>query len=472
MRRLTASQVERTIASVLGVDATLNVEDERLLAYRSNISTSVDAASARGYFDFASEVVAEADLASCAVDCRDFLFDDVGRRLFRRALSDAERARYDALFELALENVSAEEAAGWVLEAMLQSPTFLYLDEVVTADGMLDDHSIAARLALLLWGENPDDALLTRAENGELSTTAAIEEEVTRLLGDPRSEEGMREFVDQWFDLARLDDPDVRPDLAELGADTVHALRAEPVLFFHRLLREGAGLGELLTSSRTVASPLLEELYGSDIVTNTAEDFELDPTRRGGLLALPGVAAALSHARRTSPTLRGKAVLTGLLCTPPEPPPADVDTTLPEIADGIPTRARLEQHMSAPACMGCHVGMDGIGFTLEKFDWLGRSRDEEAGVAINDEATFPIGPSDVTVTGAAELGQVLAEAPDVAVCVARQWLRYSAGITESQTEGCLVETLASTVRDTAGLEQMIVRTLTSDWFRRGPGAAP
>lgn len=472
MRRLTASQVERTVSSVLGVDLTLNVEDERLLAYRSNISTSVDAASARGYFDFASAAVTDADLSRCATDCRDFLFDDVGRRLFRRALDDDERARYDALFELGLESVDPEQAAGWVLEAMLQSPTFLYLDEVVGTDGMLDDHSIAARLALLLWGENPDDTLLTRAENGDLSTVVAIEEEIARLLDDPRSEEGMREFVDQWFDLARLDDPDVRPDLAELGADTVNALRGEPVLFFHRLLREGAGLGELLTSPRTVASPLLEDLYGSDIVTSSADAFELDPARRGGLLALPGVAAALSHARRTSPTLRGKAVLTGLLCTPPEPPPADVDTTLPEIEDGIPTRARLEQHMSAPACMGCHVGMDGIGFTLEKLDWLGRFREEEAGVAIDDRATFPIGQSDVTVQGTAELGRALAEAPDVAVCVARQWLRYSGGITESQTEGCLVDALSSTVRDTAGLERMIVRTLTSDWFRRGPGATP
>jgi hypothetical protein len=472
MRRLTASQVERTVADVLGVDVTLRVEDERLLAYRSNISTSVDTASARGYFDFAGAVVAAADLSRCETDCRAWLLDDVGRRLFRRALTADERTRYDALFTLSRQNVTPQDAAGWVLEALLQSPTFLYLDEAVRADGTLDDLSVASRLALLLWGKNPDDALLSRAERGELATATAVQQEVTRLLADARSVEGIREFVDQWLDLGRLDDPDVRPDLTDLGQATVSALREEPVTFFHGLLRSGAGLSDLLTSSRTVASAELEPLYGADILSQSGDGVELDPTRRRGILALPGVVAAASHARRTSPTLRGKAILTGFLCTPPEPPPADVDTTLPEIDENAGTRERLEVHMSAPACKGCHAAMDGIGFTLEKLDWLGRYRAEENGVAIDDSATFPLGPADVTVNGTAELATTLSTSPGVAVCVARQWLRYSLGVTESGAADCLVEKLAQDLSGSAGLERMIVTALTSDWFRRGPGVTP
>ena len=224
---------------------------------------------------------------------------------------------------------------------MLQSPGFLYLDEVVKADGTLDDYAMAGRLSLLLWGRNPDTELLERAKQGELSSAAQIEAAVTRLLAAPESEEGIREFVDQWLDLARIDDPDVRPDLAELGATTVHALRDEPVQYFRRLLGNGAALGDLLTSSTSVASSDLSEVYGADLVKTTGTTAELDPKRRAGILSLPGVAAALAHAKRTSPTLRGKAVLTGLLCTPPEPPPANVNTTLPEVATGTSTRERL-----------------------------------------------------------------------------------------------------------------------------------
>jgi hypothetical protein len=319
---------------------------------------------------------------------------------------------------------------------------------------------------------NPDDALLARAERGELVAAPAVEEEVSRLLADPKSVEGIREFVDQWLDLGRLDEPDVRPDLADLGAATVRALRDEPVVFFHSLLRSGASLGELLTSSRTAPFAELEGLYGEDILGRGTDGVELDPARRRGILSLPGVVSAASHARRTSPTLRGKAILTGLLCTPPEPPPADVDTTLPEVAEDAGTRERLETHMSAPACRGCHAAMDGIGFTLEKLDWLGRYREEENGVAIDDAATFPLGPDEVTVSGTAELATTLSASPDVTACVARQWLRYSLGVSESQAADCLVERLATDLGGSAGLERMIVTALTSDWFRRGPGATP
>lgn len=472
MRRLTATQVERTVQDVFGVELELAVSDERLLTYRSNISTSVDTASARGYFDFAGAVIAAADWSRCETSCLDWLLDDVGARLFRRPLSSEERTRYTELFELGVENSNEREAAGWIVEAMLQSPSFLYLDEVENADGTLDDHSLSSRLALLLWGRNPDAALLEKAASGALSTPAQVEAEVLALLADPRSEAGIEEFVDQWFDLARLDDPDVRPDLAELGADTVTALRAEPVRYFAALLRDGASLEDLLTSSTTVASPELESLYASDIVSSTAERVELDPARRGGLLTLPGVAAALAHAERTSPTLRGKAVLTGLLCTPPDPPPADVDTTLPEIEEGLGTRDRLEIHMSAPACAGCHLGMDGIGFALEKLDWLGRFREEENGVVVDDSSTFPLGTSEVAVTGAPELGRVLSDSTDVSACVSRQWLRYSLGLTETKAVDCLVQELAMELRGERGLERMIVKALSSDWFRRGPGATP
>jgi hypothetical protein len=472
IRRLSASQVERTAAELFAVDVKLDVSDEHLLAYRSNISSSVDASSARGYYDFAASVVARADLSRCATDCQDWLLDEIGLKLFRRPLAAEERERYAALYELALEDGSPAEAASWVLEAMLQSPSFLYFDEVVKADGTLDDYAVAGRLSLLLWARNPDAALLQRAADGELSTTAQLEAEVTRLLADARSGAGIAEFVDQWLDLSRLDDPDVRPDLAELGADVVNALRSEPVLFFRSLLDGGAGMRDLLTSTQTVVSEELEELYGADIVDTNGDAVELDAERRGGILSLPGVAAALSHARRTSPTLRGRAVLGGLLCTPPEPPPANVDTTLPEVAEGVSTRERLEQHMTSAACRGCHAPMDGIGFSLEKLDWLGRFREEENGVAVNDESTFPLGAATVTVTGAAELGAVLAESPDVAACFSKQWLRYSLGITETSDTDCLVAELAADVQASNGLERLIVKSLTSDWFRRGPGEAP
>jgi hypothetical protein len=456
MRRLTASQVERTVEDVLGIGLELDVTDERLFTYASNTSSSVDAVSARGYHDFATAAAAAAELAGCDGGCLEWLLDDVGMRLFRRPLDDAQRARYTELFQLGSGNGGAREGAAWVLEAMLQSPSFLYEDEVVRADGVLEDHSLAARLALTLWGRNPAAELLEQAARGGLSTPEQLRDTATRMLDDPRAEDGIREFVDQWLDLARLDDVDQRPDLAELGAETLGALRDEPVQLFLSLLRGGSGIKALLTTNESFGSPVLDELY---------------PAERAGILSVPGVVAALSHARRTSPTLRGKAVLTGFLCTPPPPPPAGVSVNLPDVGPDVSARERLELHMSDPACGSCHRGMDGIGFSLEKLDWLGRYREQENGHVIDDSSTFPLAGVEVTIQGPGGLGAALAAAPAVGVCLSRQWLRYALGVSESSATQCLVERMAREL-ERGGIEPMMVTALASDWFRRGPEARP
>jgi hypothetical protein len=465
LRRLNASQVERTIADVLGFTGTLAVTDERLFTYRSNVSTAIDATGARGYLDFAEAAVAGSDLERCAsASCLPWLLDEVAPRLFRRPLAAEQRARYQALYQL-----GAADGARWLLEAMVQSPSFLYLDEVVRDDGYLDDYSIAARMALVLWGSNPDAALLARAAAGELSTAEHVREETARMLDDPRSLGGLRDFVDQWLELHRLSDADSRPDLAALGAEVVAALREEPVQLFAMLLAQDGGLRELLTTAHTSRLDPLAEIYGDDILETSADGYALDPQRRAGILSLPGVMAALSHAEATSPTLRGYAVLANFLCTPPPPPPAGVDVTLPEVGPDATARERLEAHFSDDTCGACHRGMDGIGFAFESIDWLGRSRDQENGRAIDDASTFALGDQEVSVDGVAELAATMAASEDVHACVARQWARYATGMPENADAQCLMQRLGEEIAPAGGLRAMIMTYVSSDWFRRGGG---
>ena len=482
MRRLTQEQVERTVRDVLGLSAAdvLSVPDERLFTYRSNISSAVDVTMARGYLDFAEQSAARADVSRCAVtveglpastaDCLAWLLDDVGFRFFRRPLDDAERARYGALFDTGAGIDGPEEGARWVLQALMQSPTFLYLDEATREDGTLDDHALAARLSLALWGSAPDRALLERAGRGELATPEQVRAEAERMLDDPRSEGGITDFVDQWLELHRLDSATVRPDVAALGSGTIHALRSEPALFLRSVLTSGGGLTELLTSSETPQLPALAGIYGEDVVGSGERAggpvSELDPTRRAGILSLPGVQTALSHAEETSPTLRGYAVLAGFLCSPPGAPPAGVSVTLPPPVPGATTRERLELHFSDDTCAACHRSMDGIGFSFESYDWLGRSRDTEAGREIDDTGTFDLGGEEVTVDGPIELAQRMSETEQVAECVARQWTHYATGIPPTRDTNCLLDGMATDLRGDGGLREMVLAQVSSDWFRR------
>lgn len=473
MRRLTALQVQRSVLDVLGVNAPLDVSDERLFTFRSNVSSSVDFAGARGYLDFAEAASESADLTACATAeaCTAWLFDEVGVRLFRRPLSTDEKARYQTLFDEGDAEDGPEEGARWVLQSMLQSPTFLYLDEVSDAEGYLDDLSMASRLSLALWGSNPDTELLARAAEGKLSTPEQIRAETERMLEDPRSIGGLTDFVDQWLRLDRLNDPDARPDLEALGAETISAMRSEPVQLFRMLATTGGDLEGLLTTSRTAALGPMETIYGADIVKTSSDAFDLDPDRRAGILSLPGVMAALSHSGATSPTLRGHAVLANFLCTPPKPPPSGISVTLPEIGPGKSTRERLEAHFSDETCAACHRTMDGLGFAFESYDWLGMSRDTEFGKPIDDKSTFTLGNEEVTVDGAVDLAATMAASESVSTCVAKQWASYGGGMPDQPEAKCLVEQLSKDLESPDGLRTMILTFVTSDWFRRGPGEA-
>jgi hypothetical protein len=475
MRRLTAVQVERSATAVLGSSAPVTVDDETLFAFKSNISSSVDFVGARGYLDFAEATVAGADLSVCAsatAECSAWLFDDVGRRLFRRTLGEEERARYEALFDAGVVEAGAPEGARWVLEAMLQSPTFLYLDEVVDADGYLDGVSIASRLAFTIWGSAPDAELLAKAEAGELASPEQIRAEAERMLADPRSAGGLTDFVDQWLKLSRLNDPDARPDLEALGQDTLAAMRSEPVQLFQMLVNEGGDAAALLTTNVTPAVPELVSLYGADILATSDGRYSLDPARRAGILSLPGVMAALAHAEATSPTLRGFSVLSNVLCSPPPPPPAGISVTLPDIGPDATTRERLQAHFSEPACSSCHQAMDNVGFAFEGIDWLGRSRDQELGKAIDDSATFPLDDGEVTVDGPSGIGAALGDSESAARCMARQWVSYAGGVPDKTEAKCLVEQLSLDIQEPGGLRAMILGFVTSDWYRKGPGGTP
>ena len=89
--------------------------------------------------------------------------------------------------------------------------------------------------------------------------------------------------------------------------------------------------------------------------------------------------AVKAHPDQTSPVLRGKFVRANLLCTPPAPPPDNVNISIPELSAGVTARQRASVHLDAGSgCAGCHRRMDPIGLAFENFDALGQFRTKKA----------------------------------------------------------------------------------------------
>jgi hypothetical protein len=148
------------------------------------------------------------------------------------------------------------------------------------------------------------------------------------------------------------------------------------------------------------------------------------------------------------------------------PPPPPVVGDLPPPTEGETTRQRYEQlHAKDPACKGCHMLLDQIGFAFEHLDATGRYRDKEGTFAIDDSAKITgTSAGDLTVKGAAELSTALAKLPEVNTCMASYLAAYAFGVSQKNAS-CLVSSATNELRGGMSLVDFYIRLARSEHFR-------
>ena len=348
--------------------------------------------------------------------CANKILSALARRAFRRPVSDVDLESLIASYEEGRAEGDFERGIERAVEALLVSPEFLYRIErdpgatgAIGATGAtgatsaagavyrISDLELASRLSFFLWSSIPDDTLLDLAIAGKLRNASVLDQQVRRMLADPRSEALITNFVGQWLFLRNL--PAVLPDPrreSDFDEDLRQGFRRETELFTSSILREDRSVLDLLTASHTFVNERLAKHYGIPHVRGTHfRRVERSDDRRRGLLGQGSVLAVTSFPNRTSPVVRGKWILENLLGTPIPPPPPDVPALVekPNPADEQQSmRARIAQHRANPVCASCHATMDPLGLSLENFDMVGRWREV-------DESLIPIDASGVLPDG-------------------------------------------------------------------------
>ncbi len=307
------------------------------------------------------------------------------------------------------------------LQAILASPHFIFRVES-PAEGAaagetypLGDLDLASRLSFFLWTSIPDEELLDLAISGELSKSETYEQQVRRMLADPRAEALASRFASQWLRLQDLEN--IHPDALQypqFDKTLGRAMRRETELFFDHLLREDRSVLDLITADYSFLDERLARHYGIPEVNGREfRRVELPGEERRGILGHGSILTLTSHANRTSPVLRGKWVMEVLLGTSPPPPPPDVpelDETV-SVAEGrlLSVRERLEEHRSNPACAPCHRVIDPLGLALENFDVTGAWRIKDSGAPVDPSGTFYDGSE---LNGPGDLRAALLKRPE------------------------------------------------------------
>ncbi len=377
-------------------------------------------------------------------DCAETFIATRGMRLFRRPLSEAEVQAFLEIYDIGAQG-SFEEGMQYLIEALLQSPDFLYQVELGPADSAdevrLSGLEIATRLSFFLHAEPPSQDLLDAAITGELDEDSGVEGWVDILLADVgKARFGIQQFIMRWL---RMDDDEaVEKDMdlyPEFTPSVLHGLKRGAQLWAAYTVLEGDGqLETLFSASETVvrltgSENLFWESTDADVIANS-EIFgtvvALPPGERAGILTSPPRLANAhnSDGMGTRPILRGAAILKNILCGTLEPPQAFEP---PGAVEGESVKDSVSFMLESPSCAGCHEAINPLGLAFEIYDGVGRYRADkidDLGFPIETSGSFGVdgvcSEESAPFNDAVDLIKSLATNDQLRTCATIQWFRY------------------------------------------------
>jgi hypothetical protein len=270
------------------------------------------------------------------------------------------------------------------LTAVLTSPDFLYLAEAHPGNFSepLTDHELATRLSYFLWSSQPDAELRQLADSGKLTNPKTRQEQVDRMLADPKADALVKNFAGQWLGLREVGANPPAPDLyPQYDRHLELSIVAESGAYFKEFLQHDLDARQMIKSDFVTINERLGRFYGIPNVRGDALRKVSVPkgVSRGGIVTQASILAITSNGTRTSPVKRGTWILKTLLATDPGLPVANAGEISPKVPgiDKATVRQRLEIHRQLPQCARCHNKIDPLGFALENFNAAGEWREQE-----------------------------------------------------------------------------------------------
>jgi hypothetical protein len=405
-------------------------------------------------------------------------------KAYRRPLTADEQQNLLALYPVGAAAAPTSQVLGGfaggiqlMLEGVLESPSFLYREELGAPDPSLPPgvvrltpYEVATELSFLLTGSTPDAALYNAAATGALQGPNDYAAQANRLLMLPSAKLAMRAFLDQWMATdqvtSQVKDANLYPSFSQQAATS---MASELGQFYDQVLWGGTGsMRELFTSTQGFVDSNLSPIYANDPQAPAAvgasagglQLVSLDPNVRQGIFTRPGWLTAHSDQDNSGPVARGVFLMQYVMCAAVPPVPANVppleSATVAKTKQLTTRQHFIQSHLGSQGqCIKCHTIIDGVGFGFEEFDAIGAYRDKENGQPVDDSGNVDqtldsdissggsgfafngVGPGNV-LNGAAQLGEKLVSSPQVQNCFIRQAYRYAMGQGEASAPSATV----------------------------------
>ncbi len=352
--------------------------DDRSIGYdRGNaVSKDWDEATTRAALETAEYVLANLDKQSGTKqgDANRLPKLKEGLKLFlTKAFRQPLTPELEQLYlEKPFASVASPEAAiKKIVVLALKSPRFLYRE----LGNRKDPFQTASELSFGLWDSIPDVALLQATAKGELNTPEGKRNHVQRLVNDSRTYTKLREFLMSWLKVDEI--PDIVKNakaFPQFDQAIVNDLRTSLDLYLKDAVWAPDGsFTKLMTSKNQFLNGRLSKLYGGNLDPNSGFQ-PVMLTDRVGVLTHPYLLSKFAYNEGSSPIHRGVLIARNMMGRVLAPPPIAVAPVAASLQPTLTTRERVQQQTKPEGCYGCHQLINPLGFTLEKYDAIGKLR--------------------------------------------------------------------------------------------------
>jgi mono/diheme cytochrome c family protein len=403
--------------------------DDRSMGYErgTSVSKAWDEATTSAALETADYVTSHlrelAGNSTEVVPIKAFCKKFVERALRRPLDPDTEQRYIEKQFANSPDTMTAVRR---VVLLTLKSPRFLYREP---DRNTADPYDIASRLSFTLWDSLPDSPLMQAAAAGNLKTREQIAAQAERMASDPRAWAKQRDFFLQWLKVDQYPDlvkdakkyPDFTPTVA---AD----LRASFDLTLENTIRsERSDFRELILSDKVYLNGRLAKLYNVPLAPDAPfQAVDMDPKQRAGILTHPYILSSFAYTATSSPIHRGVLLIRSVMGRTLQPPPAAFAPLAANLHPKLTTRQRVSLQTKPAACMSCHSMINPLGFTMERFDAIGRLRTVENGQPIDATGSYEpkAGGPPVKFNGAQDLARYVAESPEAHAAFVEKIFQY------------------------------------------------
>jgi hypothetical protein len=350
----------------------------------------------------------------------------------------------------------------------LQSPHFLYREELGDDAKPLNGYELASKLSLWMRDTIPTDAMLDAAKSGAFDTVDGAVAQATQMLEDPAAKAVLKKFHDQLYGL-HLVDTITKDKVDGFDPASVSEFKQASVEFFDHLFSQNLGVKDLLTSNVAFAGPALAKLYGVSVQGSGIQQVQL-PGRAGWYSQIPFL--ALWGVNNDPDSIhRGVRINLDSLCADPGTP----NIELPPVPPLQPNQTNRERYELLTGGCGatCHGQIiNPIGFAFEGFDGLGRFRTMDQGKPVNTSSTYPFAEGTKDFNGPEQLMGLVAGGAQAHQCYAKKMASYALERDLVEPDRPLVKALGSTSLTTAAsFKQVMLALVKTDAFRTHLGGA-